>query len=394
MSHSDIHDLESRLERVRSIVRDILIPLERRIDQEDKLPDHVLYLYRTEGWFGLTVPREFGGQGLPMTVAVRIMQEIGFSAPVFSSWLMTSSGVVSAAYRLGGNAEQQREYLPKLASGELIGAVGVTDGENGGSDLAMVGTTARLDGDRLILNGRKRYVGLAAVAGVILILCRLESQVARARKLILVAVPGNVPGLVFEKKSRCLGLRGVPLVDFELKDCIVPVSAVIGSLAVNGLALFARALDYGHLMLAASHAGLIGRLIHEAVCGAASRRRFGRFLIDQPVIQQSIAAMTVDRMASDALTDAAARLADQGQPFSMEATAAKIFATEASCRSADRAVQILGADGVLEGSPVEQFYRDVRGGRLMEGANEVLASTIASHAVSGELRRANGAKSL
>ncbi len=390
MIGDNLHDLEPRLERARVIVRDYLVPRERLIDREDAFPADILDLYRAEGWFGLSIPAEFGGQGLPMTAVARMMVEIGFAAPVFSGWLMTSNGVVSAAYRLGGNAGQQAEYLPRLASGEMIAAVAVTEEETGGSDLAAVGTTARAEHDHFILNGRKHCIGLASVADIILVMCRLESAASRSHKLMLVSVPRNTPGLIVGERQRCMGLRGLPLVDFELKDCAVPASAVVGSPETNGLALFARAIDYGHLLLAAGHVGLIGRCIHEAVIGAASRKRFGRFLIDQPVIQQAVAAMSVDRMAAEALVDATARLEAQGKPFTMEATGAKIFATEASCRTADRAVQILGADGVLEGHPMEQFYRDVRSGRLVEGANEVLASTVAHHAVSAEMRRAAG----
>ncbi|AFK52064.1 acyl-CoA dehydrogenase family protein [Tistrella mobilis] len=376
----DPETLEQLVGTVRRFVRERLVPLEQQVADTDEIPHEVVAEMRELGLFGLSIPEEFGGLGLSMSEEVKVAFELGWTSPAFRSLLGTNNGIGAQGIVMDGTAEQKAQWLPKLASGEVIGSFCLTEPESG-SDAASLRTSARRDGDSYVLNGTKRYITNAPEAGIYTVMARTDPEKRGASGISAFIVERGTPGLTVAKPDRKMGQRGAHTADVIFEDCRVPASAVIGGVEGVGFKTAMKVLDRGRLHIASVCVGVAERLIHDALSYAMDRRQFGQPIAEFQLIQAMLADSRTEAYAGRCMVEDAARRRDAGEDVNMLASCCKLFASEMVGRVADRAVQILGGAGYIADYGVERFYRDVRLFRLYEGTSQIQQIVIARNMI-------------
>jgi acyl-CoA dehydrogenase len=363
-------------ETVRRFVDERLIPNEDRVEHEDAVPEEIIAEMRELGLFGMTVPEEFGGLGLTMSEEIQVLFEFGRTSLAYRSVFGTTVGIGSQGIVMDGTPEQQAEWLPKLASGEMIASFALTE-PNAGSDAASLETTATLDGDVYRINGTKRFITNAPRAGFFTVMARSEPGVAGAAGISAFIVPANTPGITFGKLDKKMGQKGTMTCDVNFDNVVVPAANIIGGVPGRGFKTAMKVLDRGRIHMSALASGMCQRLLNESVQYAVERKQFGQAIGNFQLVQGMIADSRVDTYGAWLMTQDAARGFDTGKRVSVDAATAKYFTTEAVGRVADRAVQIHGGAGYMAEYKVERFYRDVRLLRIYEGTSQIQQTIIA-----------------
>jgi acyl-CoA dehydrogenase len=374
----DADTFKQLLDTVERFVREKLVPAEARIAEEDRIPDEIRQGMRELGLFGLTVPPEYGGVGLTMSEEVRLFFVLGQTSPAIRSIMGTNNGIGSQGIVLDGTQEQKNKYLPKLASGEMIGSFALTEPE-AGSDAASLKTSARRDGNGYILNGTKRFITNAPHAGVFTVMARTDPSKPGADGISAFLVDAGTKGLTIGKIDKKMGQKGAHTADVIFEDCRVPGDALLGGKEGLGFKTAMKVLDRGRLSIAAVCVGVAERLIRDSVTYATERRQFGKAIAEFQLIQAMLADSRTECYAARSMVVDAATRRDAGQSISMEAACCKYYASEMVGRVADRAVQIYGGAGYIADYGVERFYRDVRLFRLYEGTSQIQQLVIARH---------------
>jgi acyl-CoA dehydrogenase len=369
----DAETFEALIETIRRFVAERLRPLEERVDREDEVPAEVVREMREMGLFGLSIPEEYGGLGLSMGEEVRVALELGRTTPAFRSVFGTNVGIGSQGLVMAGSDTQKSEWLPRIASGEIITSFALTE-PGAGSDSASVQTRAVRDGEIYRLSGSKRYITNADKASLFTVMARTGEAGAKGVSAFL--VPADLPRLSIGKPEKKMGQQGAHVCDVNFDDVPVPAANRLGEEG-EGFKIAMRVLDRGRLHIAAVCVGIAERLIGDAVAYAAERQQFGKPIAEFQLVQAMIADSKTETMAARALVLDAAGLKDAGQPITLEAAAAKYFASEMVGRVADRAVQIFGGAGYIADYGIERLYRDVRLFRLYEGTSQVQQIVIA-----------------
>ncbi|GGJ10915.1 acyl-CoA dehydrogenase family protein [Neoroseomonas lacus] len=363
----------ARLTAARALVEDILVPAEAQMDAEDRMPDAARAALRAHGLFGLSIPEAQGGLGLTMEEEAGLMLVLGRTAPAYRAvYALNSGGAAQILLRAGTEAQRAR-WLPGLARGDLIACFCLSEAE-AGSDAAALQTTARRDGDGWRLTGRKRWVTNAPEAGMLMVMARTGG--AGARGISAFAIDPNTPGVSVQPTQQKMGMRGAQVADIVFEDVAVPADALVGAEG-DGLKLALAGLDKVRLHLAALSAGLMERLIDEGRRHALARRQFGKPLAEQPVIAALLADCVAEALAARCMALELARARDDGTLRPADAAAAKLFATEALGRVADRVLQVHGGEGYMVGSAVERLYRDVRLLRILDGTSDIQRMVVA-----------------
>ncbi|MFG1352760.1 acyl-CoA dehydrogenase family protein [Xanthobacter autotrophicus] len=363
------------LETVRRFVLERLIPREVEVVETNAIPDDVVREMRDLGLFGLSISEQHGGLGLTMEEEVRVVFELGRTSPAFRSVAGTNIGIGSQSIVIAGTPDQKAKYLPALASGELIGSFALTE-PDAGSDAMALRTTARKDGDHYILNGTKRYITNAPIAGLFSVMARTAPE-RKANSISCFLVEAGTPGIKLGLPDKKMGQRGALTCDVIFEDCRVPAAALLGNEEGNGFRTAMQVLDKGRLHIAALCVGIADRLIEESVVYAKDRKQFGQPIAEFQLIQAMLADSEADTYAARCMIlDAAARR-DRRENTTRQAACAKMFASEMVGRVADRAVQIFGGAGYMAEYPVERFYRDVRLFRIFEGTTQIQQLVIA-----------------
>ncbi|MFO1058237.1 MAG: acyl-CoA dehydrogenase family protein [Dongiaceae bacterium] len=370
----DAESVEALVEAVRRFVRERLVPLEREVAETDRVPPGLVEEMRALGLFGLSAPVEYGGLGLGLLAEMRIAFELGRTAPAFRSLFGTNVGIGSQGIVIGGTEAQKRAWLPRLASGEVVGSFCLTEPE-AGSDAASLRTTARRDGDHYVLNGTKRFITNAPRAGLFTVMARTGGPGAGGISAFL--VEAGLPGLSIGPPYRKMGQQGAPVADVVLADCRVPASALLGGVEGEGFRTAMKVLDRGRLHIAAVCVGIAERLIAESVGYARQRKQFGQAIGEFQLVQAMLADSRTEAYAARCMVLDGAGRGDRGEPIATPAACCKLFASEMVGRVADRAVQIFGGAGYVADYPVERFYRDVRLFRLYEGTSQIQQLIIA-----------------
>lgn len=373
---------------LRRFVDEQLIPAEAEVAETDAIPERIVAQMRELGLFGLTAPEDFGGLGLTMEEEVSAIFELGRAAPAFRSMFATNVGIGMQGIAIDGTPEQKAKYLPRLASGELIGSFALTEPEVG-SDAGSVRTTARREGDVYVLNGTKRFITNAPHAGLFTVMARTDPAQRGASGVSAFAVERGTPGLALGKPEKKMGQQGAHVCDVIFEDCRVPVSALIGGVEGQGFKTAMKVLDKGRLHIAAACVGLSERILDDMLAYAVGRRQFGKTLADFQLIQAMFADSRADAYAARCMVIDAARKRDAGLNVSVEASCAKMFASEAVGRIADRNVQVHGGNGYIREYRAEQLYRDARLFRIYEGTTQIQQIVIAKALVT-EARAAAG----
>jgi acyl-CoA dehydrogenase len=369
----DSETFDALLTTVRRFVTERLRPLEERVERDDAVPDEIVREMREMGLFGLSISEEYGGLGLTMSEEARIALELGGTTPAFRSTFGTNVGIGSQGLVMAGTEEQKRRWLPRIASGEIITSFALTE-PGAGSDSAAVQTKAVRDGDKYRVTGTKRFITNADKASLFTVMARTGGEGARGVSAFL--VPADLPGVSVGAPEKKMGQQGAHVCDIHFDEAPVPVANRLGEEG-EGFKVAMRVLDRGRLHIAAVCVGIAERLIRDAIGYATERRQFGKAIAEFQLIQAMIADSKTETMAAKALVLEVARLKDEGAPITMEAAAAKYFASEMVGRVADRTVQIFGGAGYIAEYGVERLYRDVRLFRIYEGTSQIQQLVIA-----------------
>lgn len=326
------------------------------------------------GFFGLSIPEEYGGIGLSMAQECRVAYAFGHTALAFRSVFGTNVGIGSQGILIDGTEQQKRDHLPRIASGELIVSFALTE-PDAGSDAAALRCRAEPVGDGYLLNGVKRYITNATRAGAFTLMARSGGPGADGISAFI--VPANLPGITLGKPDRKMGQRGTKTCDVVLENVRVPADAIIGGVPGRGFRTAMKVLDRGRLHLAAVACGVANRMLDDAITYARERRQFGRRIGDFQLVQAMLADSRAEIYAAWSMVqDCAARYDSKpagkvDRDISMRVACAKMFSTEMAGRVADRAVQVHGGAGYMHAYKVERFYRDVRLMRLYEGTTQI-----------------------
>jgi acyl-CoA dehydrogenase len=373
----DPETFDALIDTVRRFVSERLRPLEAQVAEEDEVPEAIVAEMREMGLFGLSIPEDYGGLGLTMSEEVRVALEFGRTTPAFRSVFGTNVGIGSQGLVMAGSEAQKRQWLPRIASGEIVTSFALTE-PGAGSDSASVQTRAVRDGGIYRLSGTKRFITNADKASLFTVMARTGEAGARGVSAFL--VPANLPGVTVGKPERKMGQQGAHVCDVNFDEAPVPAENRLGEEG-EGFRIAMRVLDRGRLHISAVCVGIAERLIADAVAYATDRRQFGQPLADFQLVQAMIADSKTEAMAARALVLETAALKDSGKPITLEAAAAKYFASEMVGRVADRAVQIFGGAGYIADYGIERLYRDVRLFRIYEGTSQIQQLVIARETI-------------
>ena len=371
----DAETREQLIDTVRRFVAERLRPLEAKVAEDDAMPADVVREMRELGLFGLSIPAEYGGLDLSMEDECLVAIELGRTSPAFRSTFGTNVGIGSQALVMFGTQAQKQKYLPGIASGEIITSFALTEPE-AGSDSANVQTRAHRDGDAYVLNGAKRFITNANKADLFTVMARSDPEKPGAGGVSAFLVERTLPGLSVGKPEKKMGQQGAHICDVIFENVRVPAENRLGREG-EGFKVAMQVLDRGRLHISAVCVGVAERLIADCVAYMGERRQFGQALSNFQLLQGMIADSKTESMAAKALTLETARKRDAGQGVTLEAAAAKYFASEMVGRVADRAVQIFGGSGYVADYGIERFYRDVRIFRIYEGTSQIQQVVIA-----------------
>jgi acyl-CoA dehydrogenase len=372
-------EFDELIELLRDFIRREVMPAEAGIDESDEIPDRLIAQAKEMGLYGYALPAEFGGLGLSVRQQVLVTMELGYTSPAFRSLFGTNNGIAGQVLVLAGTEEQRKQWLPRLASGEVVASFALTE-PDAGSDPSRLVTSAVPDpgpDGGWVIDGLKRYITNAPAADIFMVFARTDLAAPPGRGIGVFIVPARLDGVSVAARDHKMGQAGAWTADVSFSGVRVPRDALVGEAAAAGYSTAMRSLAHGRLIIAALCAGVAARLIDESVTYARERSQGGHPIADYQLVQAMLADSQTEYMAARALVlDAAARY-DAGTDQRLAPSAAKYFASEAVGRIADRAVQIHGGSGYMRGVPVERLYRDVRLFRIYEGTSQIQQLVIA-----------------
>lgn len=372
----DSDTLQQLLDTLSRFVDERLRPLESQVAQDDAIPEDVIRDMKDLGLFGLTIPEAYGGLGLNMQEEVAVARVFGRTSPAFRSAFGTNVGIGSQSLVIDGTEAQKQHYLPKMATGDIVGSFCLSEPE-AGSDAASVRTTARKDGDDYIINGTKRYITNAPSADLFTVFARTDPEVAGARGVSAFLVERTTDGVSLGQPYKKMGQQGAPVCDVIFDDVRVPAGQLVGGHENTGFITAMKVLDKGRLHISAISVGVAERLIEDATRYAIERKQFNQRVADFQLVQGMLADSQTEMYAAACMVEETARRRDAGESVNALAASCKLFATEMVGKVADRAVQIFGGAGYIEDYGIERFYRDVRLFRIYEGTSQIQQTVIA-----------------
>jgi acyl-CoA dehydrogenase len=378
-------ELDAVLDAVRTFVHKEVVPAEEVIEQTDEIPESIRAKAARMGLFGFALPVEYGGFGFTMSEDVRLAIELGYTTPAFRSMLGTNNGIAGQVLVNIGTEEQKQQYLPQLASGELIASFALTEAE-AGSDPSGIRTRAIRTDDGYVITGQKRFITNADRAAVFMVFARTGTDSRSTKGISVFAVEANREGVSVGPCDEKMGQHGAHTAEVFFDDVLVPHAALIGGVEGEGFAAAMRSLGRGRLHIAAVCVGMAQRLVEESVRHAADARQGGHPIAEFQQVQAMLADSQAEVYAGRAMVLEAAKDYDDGSDQRMAPSAAKLFCAEMVGRVADRAVQIHGGLGYMRSVAVERFYRDARLFRIYEGTSEVQKVIIAKHLLAGSAK--------
>jgi alkylation response protein AidB-like acyl-CoA dehydrogenase len=365
--------------QVRDMIRELaqaeFAPHAARWDHDTIYPAEALAHLAELGFFGLLVPEEYGGVAYdPVSYAIAL-EELARVSAALSIMISVHNSVGCWPIAKYGNDEQKQRFLPLLASGKLA-AFSLSE-PNAGSDAGALRCSARRDGDHYVLNGTKIWVTNGAQASAIVLFARTDPDPAAGnRGISAFVVTPDLPGFSVGKHEDKMGIRASVTVELGLVDCRVPVMNRLGEEG-QGFRIAMSTLDGGRIGVGAQSLGIAAAAFAEAVAYARVRETFGRKLYEHQPVAFMLAEMERRVAGARALVMRAAWKRQQGQPHRIEASMAKLYASEAATFVAHRAIQVHGGYGYVKEYPVERFYRDARVTEIYEGASEIQRMVIA-----------------
>jgi alkylation response protein AidB-like acyl-CoA dehydrogenase len=370
----DVRDLARRF------ATEQVAPRAAAIDRDDEFPRDLYQSMADLGFLGLNVPEEYGGVGADELSMSLVMEEVARGSGTVANALLLAKLQTELIMRLGTPA-QCRDVVPDVVAGRRICLIAVTE-PGTGSDVAGIQTRAvRADGGWRI-TGTKAFMTAGAVGDVAVVLARTSDEPGR-RSLTTFLVPKSpdgdpTRGFLVGHKDELMGMRGLATAGIVLDDTHVPESAVLGQEG-EGFANVMRSFDNGRIVIACLALGLAARALEESIAYAGERQAFGRDIGNFQAVQLMIADMAVETESARHAIHHAARLKDKGLPFSVEASMAKLLASDVAVKSTNNAVQVHGGYGYTKESVVERLYRDAKLTQIYEGTNQIQRVIIARH---------------
>ncbi len=354
-------------------------PIAREFDQADEYPEALVEQMRELGLFGATIAPEYGGLGLSAVTYARIVSRISevWMAPtgIFNSHLIMASCVQRA-----GTEEQKRAFLPRFASGELRGGIGLTE-PNAGTDLQSIRTVAKRDGDDYIVNGTKTWISNGIRGNCLAVLVKTDPTAEPRHRGMSLFLCEKGPGFSVGKKLKKLGYRSIDSAELIFEDFRVPADNLIGGSEGQGFLQTAGGLELGRINVAARGAGMARGALQLALAYAKERKTFGKEIASHQAIQLKLADMSTRADAARLLVEAAAQRYDAGERCDLEAGQAKLFASEAALANSTDGMRIFGGYSYSTEYDIERFYRDAPLMCIGEGTNEIQKIIIAKQLV-------------
>ena len=358
----------------REFARDKVLPKAAEIDENKKIPAELITEMGALGFMGIDVPEEFGGSGLDRLTYMLVVEEINRACASTGVVLCTHVSLAIEPLLLFGTDAQKQRWIPGMATGEKIGCFALSE-PGSGSDAAAMRTSARRDGDAFILNGTKNFITNGSIAGVAIVFAQTDPAL-KHKGIAAFVVEKGTPGFSVGKLERKLGIRGSDTAQLIFQDCRVPAGNLLGSVG-DGFKIALATLDGGRISIAAQAVGIARACLEDALAYAKEREAFGKKLTDFQAIQWKLADMATEIDAARLLMWKAATLKDQGQPHTLEAAEAKLFASDIAVKAARECVQIFGGYGYLTDFPAERHYRDAKITEIYEGTSEIMNLVIA-----------------
>lgn len=355
----------------RALARDFLdrevVPHRAAWDRAESVDLAIIPRLGEIGFFGLTIPEEYGGVGGDYLTYVLAAEELGRADSAIRGIVSVSSGLFGTSVLRHGTEGQKQRWLPDIAAGRILGCFGLTEPGHG-SDAGNLRTRARRDGDDWVIDGSKVFITNGTWADVALVFARTSDDGPRGVSAFL--VPTDTPGFEATEIKGKLGLRGQATAALSFDGVRVPADALLGEVG-QGFKIAMQTLDKGRVTIAASCVGIVQGCLEETVAYTGQREQFGQPIASYQLVQEMIADMSVDADAARLLTWRAADLMQRGEPFGTAASKAKLFASEAAVRAANLAVQAFGGYGFIDEYPVQKYLRDARVMTLYEGTSQI-----------------------
>ena len=360
--------------RIVEFARERIAPEAAAIDERGAFPRALVAEMAALGLLGVTISTEWGGAGLDYISYALAIEAISSVSAVLAVIVAVNNSLVAEPIAEFATTAQKDVWLRRLAAGQAIGAFALSE-EHAGSDAANQQSTARLDDHGYVINGRKVWVANAEAADVLIVFASTQPGI-RGRGVSAFLVPMATPGIDRLAATDSLGVRGLGCMDLAFTNVRVGSDALLGNPG-DGFRVAMWALDGGRVAIAAQALGVGAAALQEAVSHAKTREAFGQPIGNYQAIQWMIADMATELDAARMLTLKAADSRQRGARPTLDASMAKLFASEAAHRAADRAMQILASTGYRRGSVVERLFRDVRATEIYQGTSEVQRMVIA-----------------
>lgn len=369
---------EQRLiqETARAFADNEIAPVADKHNREGKFPAALVKRMGELGFLGMLVPEAYGGSGIGNFGLVLALEEVNRACASTGVTMSVQNSLVCAPIVHWANETLKKKYLPKLASGEWLGAYALSE-PGSGSDAAGLVTSAVKDGDSYVLNGTKNFITTGAEADVVIAMVRTDPA-HKTRGITAFLVERDWKGFTVGRKEDKMGLRSSSTVQLVFEDLRVPAANVLGEIGI-GFKIAMHTLDGGRIGIAAQAVGITQACLDASIKYAEEREAFDQQIGKFQAVQWKLADMATRLEAARLLVYNAARLKDAGAPHGKEAAMAKLFASEVSNHAAREAVQIHGGAGYLEDFPVERYFRDARITEIYEGTSEIQRIVIARH---------------
>lgn len=360
---------------IREFAENEVKPLAAEIDEEERFPMETVKKMGEIGLMGIPVPVEYGGQGGTNQMYSMAVEELSRACATTGVVLSAHTSLCVAPILENGTEEQKMKYLPKLCSGEWIGAFGLTE-PNAGTDAAMQQTTAVDAGDKWILNGSKIFITNAGYANVYIVMAMTDKSLG-TKGISAFIVEKGMPGFSIGKKEKKLGIRGSATCELIFENCEVSKENLLGALG-KGFSIAMKTLDGGRIGIAAQALGIAQGAMDETVKYTKERKQFGKAIAHFQNTQFQMANLETRVQAARLLVRSAAYKKDMKLPYSADAAMAKLFAAETAMEVTTKAVQFHGGYGYTREYSVERMMRDAKITEIYEGTSEVQRMVIAA----------------
>jgi alkylation response protein AidB-like acyl-CoA dehydrogenase len=353
---------------VRDLARSEFAPRAMERDKTKEFPADNLQKLGELGLMGMMVPPEYGGSGADTVSYVLALAEVAYSCASTAVVMSVHNSIVCESIMRNGSEDQKQKYLKRLATGEIIGAFALTE-PNAGSDPVRQSTRAVFDGDSYILNGTKRFTTTGKNAGVIIVTAKTDEE-ARHKGISAFLVDQGTPGLTVGPLEDKMGLRASDTADLIFEDCRIPADNLLGNEG-DGFLIAMTGLDGGRIGIAAQSLGVAQAAFDASVRYAREREQFGQSISKFQGLRWIVADMATEIEAARLMTMSAAEMKDNGENYTLQASMAKLYASEMVNRITAKAVQLHGGYGFTKEYAVERFYRDARVFTIYEGTSEI-----------------------